>query len=79
VGGAALSPQKITGLIAMFTPSVVFLVIANTVAATGAVLVALQAAMFETGRVTSPALTADAAGIANAYLSWQQGEVADAA
>jgi hypothetical protein len=45
-------------------------VIANTVAATGAVLVALQAAMFETGRVTSPALTADAAaGIANAYLS----------
>jgi hypothetical protein len=40
----------------------------------------MQAAMFETGRVTSPALTADAAaGIANAYLSWQQGEVADAA
>jgi mannose/cellobiose epimerase-like protein (N-acyl-D-glucosamine 2-epimerase family) len=58
---------------------VVFLVIANTVAATGAVLVALQAAMFETGRGASPALTADAAGVANADLSWQQGEVADAA
>jgi hypothetical protein len=79
VGGAALSPQKITGLIAMFTPSVVFLAIANTVAATGAVLAALQAAMFETGRVASPAVTADASGIANADLSWQQGEVADAA
>ena len=63
----------------MFTPSVVFLVIANTVAATGAVLVALQAAMFETGHVASPALTADAAGLANADLSRQQGEVADAA
>ena len=63
----------------MFTPSVVFLVIANTVAATGAVLVALQAAMFETGHVASPALTADAAGIANANLSWQQGDVADTA
>jgi hypothetical protein len=63
----------------MFTPSVVLLVIANTVAATGAVLVALQAAMFETGRVASPALTGDAAGIANGDLSWQQGEVADAA
>lgn len=74
-----LGPQKNTGLITMFTPSVVFLVIANTVAATGAALVALQAAMFEAGRVASPALTADAAGIANADLSWQQGEVADAA
>jgi hypothetical protein len=63
----------------MFTPSVVFLVIANTVAATGAVLVALQAAMFETGHVASPTSTADAAGVANADLSWQQGEVADAA
>ena len=63
----------------MFTPSVVLLVIANTVAATGSVLVALQARMFETGGVASPALTADAAGIANADLSWQQGEVTDAA
>ena len=63
----------------MFTPSVVFLVIANTVAATGAVLVAMQAAMLETGHVVSPALTADAAGVANADLFWQQGEVADAA
>ena len=63
----------------MFTPSVVLLVIANTVAATGAVLVALQAAMFETGRVASPLMTAGAAGIANADLSWQQGEAADAA
>jgi len=63
----------------MFTPSVVFLMIANTVAATGAVLVALQAAMSETGHVASPALTADAAGIANANLSWQQGDVADTA
>ena len=63
----------------MFTPSVVFLVIANTVAATGAVLVALQVAMFERGHVASPALTADAAGVANADLSWQQGEVAGAA
>jgi hypothetical protein len=63
----------------MFTPSVVFLMIANTVAATGAVLVALQAAMFETGHVASPALAADAAGVATADLSWQQGEVADAA
>ena len=63
----------------MFTPSVVLLVIANTVAATGAILFALQAAMLETGRVASPASTADAAGIANADLSWQQGEVADAA
>ncbi len=53
----------------MFTPSVVFLVIANTVAATGAVLVALQAVMFETGHVASPALTADAVGVANADLS----------
>ena len=53
----------------MFTPSVVFLMIANTVAATGAVLVALQAAMSETGHVASPALTADAAGVANADLS----------
>ena len=53
--------------------------IANTVAATGAVLVALQAAMFERGHVASPALTADAAGVANADLSWQQGEVAGAA
>jgi hypothetical protein len=35
--------------------------------------------MFETGRVASPAVTADASGIANADLSWQQGEVADAA
>jgi hypothetical protein len=69
-GGKALSPQKNTGLIAMFTPSVVFLVIANKVEATGAVLVALQAAMFETGRVASPALTAGAAGIANVGLSW---------
>ena len=79
MGGAALSPQTITGLIAMFTPSVVLLVIANTVAATGAVLVALQATMFETGHAASPALTAEAAGVANADLSWQQGEVADAA
>ena len=63
----------------MFTPSIVLLVIANTVAAAGAVLVALQAAMFETGRVASPALTADAAGLANANLCWQQGKVADAA
>ena len=63
----------------MFTPLVVFLMIANTVAATGAVLVALQAAMLETGHVASPALTADAAGIANANLSWQQGDVADTA
>jgi hypothetical protein len=63
----------------MFTPSVVFLVIANIVAATGAVLAALQAAMFETGRVASPALTAEAAGIANADFSSQQGKVADAA
>ena len=63
----------------MFTPSVVLLVVVNTVAATGAILVALQAAMFETGRVASPALTADAAGVANADLSWQQGEVAGAA
>jgi hypothetical protein len=63
----------------MFTPSVVLLVIANTVAATGAVLVALQAARFETGPAASPALTAEAAGIANADLSWQQGGVADAA
>jgi hypothetical protein len=63
----------------MFTPSVVLLVVANAVAATGAILVALQAAMFETGHVASPALTADAAGIANADLSWQQGEVAEAA
>jgi hypothetical protein len=35
--------------------------------------------MFETGRVASPLLTAGAAGIANADLSWQQGEAADAA
>jgi len=63
----------------MFTPSVVLLVIANTFAATEAVLVALQAATFETGRVASPALAADTAGIANADLSWQQGEVADTA
>jgi hypothetical protein len=63
----------------MLTPSVILLVIANTVAATGAVLVALQAAMFETGRVASPAATAEAAGIANAGFSCQQGEVADAA
>lgn len=74
-----LSPQKNTGLITMFTPSVVLLVIANTVAATGAVLVALQAAMLETGPVASLALTAEAAHVANADLSWQQGEVADAA
>jgi hypothetical protein len=63
----------------MFTPSVVLLVIANTVAATGAVLVALQARMFETGRAALPSLTEDAARIANADFSWQQGEVADAA
>jgi hypothetical protein len=63
----------------MFTPSVVLLVIANTVAATGAILVALQAAMFETSRVASPALTADAAASSTPTLSWQQGEVADAA
>jgi hypothetical protein len=63
----------------MFTPSVVLLVIANTVAATGAILVALQAAMFETSRVASPALTADAAASPTPTLSWQQGEVADAA
>ena len=62
----------------MFTPSVVLLVVANTVAATGAILVALQAAMIETGRVASPAFTADAAGIATADFSGQQGEVADA-
>ena len=52
----------------MFTPSVVLLVIANTVAAAGAVLVALQAAMFETGRTASPELTAEAAGIAERRL-----------
>jgi hypothetical protein len=63
----------------MFTPSIVLLMIVNTVAASGDVLVALQASAFETGRVASPALTADAARIANADLSWQQGEVADAA
>ena len=63
----------------MFTPSVVLLVIANTVAATEAVLVALQAATFETGRVASPALTADAAASPAPTLSWQQGEVTDAA
>jgi hypothetical protein len=62
----------------MFTPSVVLLVIANTVAATGAILVALQAAMFETGRAALPS-SEDAAGINNADLSWQQGEVVDAA
>jgi len=78
VGGAALSLQQITGLIAMFTAPVIFLVIANTVAATRAVLVALQAAMSETGRVASPALTAVAVRIANADLPRQQGEVADA-
>ena len=37
----------------MFTPSVVFLMIANTVAATGAIVVALQAATFGMGRVAS--------------------------
>ena len=63
----------------MFTPSVVLLAIANTVAATGAVLVALQGAMFETGCAALPSLTEDAAGLANADFSWQQGEVADAA
>jgi hypothetical protein len=63
----------------MFTPSVVLLVIANTVAATGAILVALQAAMFETSRVASTALTADVAASPTPTLSWQQGEVADAA
>ena len=52
----------------MFTPSVLLLVIANTVAATGAVLVALQAAMFKTGHGASPVLTADAAGVANTAL-----------
>jgi hypothetical protein len=62
----------------MFTPLVVLLVMANTVAATGAVLVALQAAMFETVRAASPALTVEGAAIANADSSWQQGEVADA-
>lgn len=63
----------------MFTPSVVLLVIANTVAATGAILVALQAAMFETGRVASPVLTPDATGIAAADISGQQADVAEAA
>jgi len=48
----------------MFTPSIVLLMIVNTVAASGAVLVALQASAFETGRVAWPALTADAADIA---------------
>jgi hypothetical protein len=61
----------------MFTPSILLLVIANAVTATGAALVALQAAMFETGRL--PSLTADAAEIANADFSGQQSEVADAA
>lgn len=63
----------------MITLSAVLLVIANTVAATGAVLDALKAAMFETGGVASRVLTADAADIAEADLSWQQGEVADVA
>jgi hypothetical protein len=63
----------------MFTPSIVLLMIVNTVTASGAVLVALQASAFETGRVAWPALTADAADIANAGLSRQQSEVADAA
>jgi hypothetical protein len=64
----------------MFTPLVILLVTANTVAATGAVVVALQAAMFEPGRMTSPALTVEGeAAIADADLSWQQGEVVDAA
>jgi hypothetical protein len=63
----------------MLTPSVILLVMANTVAATGAVLVALQTAMFETGRVASPTMTVEGAGIANTDLTWQQGEVADAA
>lgn len=63
----------------MFTPLVILLVMANTVAATGAVPVALQAAMFETGRGASPALTVEGAAITNADLSWQQGEVVDSA
>lgn len=66
-------------IVAMFTPSVLLLMIANTVSATGAALVALQAAMFETDRVALPSLTADAAEIANADFSGQQREVADAA
>jgi hypothetical protein len=65
----------------MFTPSVILLVMANTLAATGAVLVALQAAMFETGRAASPGVHDEGAESLTPtdLCNWQLGEVADAA
>jgi hypothetical protein len=64
----------------MFTPSIAFLVMLNTVAASGAALIALQLSALETrdGLPPSTALPSDDAGIPHASFG-QKGMLARAA
>jgi hypothetical protein len=60
----------------MFTPSIILSMIMNTIAASGAVFVALQASALETGdRPASTALAAQAAKIPAAGFSQQEGTI----